>query len=129
MTRTDSPSAVDLRFHQDLFAAVDSREAEKVAPFVTDDVAFRFGSAEPTYGRADLVAASREFSASIAGIHHTIIRAWGPEPGVAVVELQVTYRRHDGSEITLPCCNIFRMRDGLVGDYRIYMDVAPVFSS
>jgi len=129
MTRTNSPSSLDTLFLQNLFAAVDSRDADKVAPFVTDDVAFRFGSAEPTRGKASLIEASREFSASIAGISHTIIRSWGPEPGVAVVELQVTYRRHDGSEVTLPCCNIFRMRDGLVDDYRVYMDVTPVFSS
>jgi limonene-1,2-epoxide hydrolase len=128
MTRTDSPGSLDVPFIQGLFAAVDSRDADQVAPFVTDEVAFRFGSAEPTYGKANLIAASREFSASIAGIRHKIVRLWGPEADVAVAELQVTYRRQDGSEITLPCCNIFRMRDRLIDDYRIYMDVSPVFS-
>ena len=51
-----------------------------------------------------------------------------PEPGTVVAELRVTYRRHNGAELTLPCCNIFRLRESLVDDYRIYMDVNPVFA-
>jgi hypothetical protein len=29
--------------------------------------------------------------------------------------------------IALPCCKVFRLRDGLVADYRVYMDIAPVY--
>jgi len=28
----------------------------------------------------------------------------------------------------LPCCNVFRMRDGLISEYRSYMDAAPVYA-
>ena len=38
----------------------------------------------------------------------------------------VHYRRLDGRELNLLCCNVFRVSDGLVRDYRIYMDVNPV---
>ena len=114
-------------FIRDLFAAVDTRVAENVADFVTDDVAFRFGSADPIAGKDNLIAASRAFSASIAGIHHEVVELWEPVPDTMVVELRVTYRRLDGAGLVLPCCNIFRLRDGLIDDYRIYMDVNPVF--
>ena len=40
--------------------------------------------------------------------------------------MDVYYRRLDGRELTLPCCNLFRVRDGLVDTYVIYMDVNPV---
>ena len=40
--------------------------------------------------------------------------------------LDVHYRRLDGRELNLPCCNVFRVSDGLVRDYRIYLDVNPV---
>ena len=128
MTSTKVSTSSHAQFLLDLFAVVDTREAEKVADFVTDDVAFRFGSADPIAGKAALIATSREFSASIAGIHHEVAQIWEPEPNTAVVELRVTYRRLDGAELTLPCCNIFRLRDGLIDDYRIYMDVNPVFA-
>ena len=40
--------------------------------------------------------------------------------------MTVTYMRHDGSTISLPCCNVFRMRAGLVSHYSVYMDITPV---
>jgi hypothetical protein len=42
--------------------------------------------------------------------------------------MDVYYRRLDGRELTSPCCNIFRVDNGLVDDYRIYMDVNPVLA-
>ena len=38
------------------------------------------------------------------------------------------YLRVDGVELNLPCCSVFRVSDGLVRDYRIYMDVNPVIA-
>jgi ketosteroid isomerase-like protein len=34
----------------------------------------------------------------------------------------------DGGEVTLPCCNVLRLRDGLVAEYRSYIDATPVYS-
>ena len=45
-----------------------------------------------------------------------------------VAELEVHYTRLDGGEVTLPVCNVFRLRDGSVVDYRSYMDIAPVYA-
>jgi len=28
----------------------------------------------------------------------------------------------------LPCCNVFRLRDGVVDSYLIYMDINPVIA-
>jgi ketosteroid isomerase-like protein len=125
---TQHPTRESERLVRNLFAAVDARDPARVGDLATDGVTFRFGSADPIAGKEALVAASREFSAAIAGIHHEITQLWEPEPGTVVTELQVTYRRHDGSELTLPCCNIFRLRDGLIDDYRIYMDITPVMA-
>lgn len=38
----------------------------------------------------------------------------------------VRYRRLAGRELNLPCCNVFRVTDGLLRDYRTYVDVNPV---
>jgi ketosteroid isomerase-like protein len=111
-----------------LFAAVDTLDADRVAPFIADDVCFRFGNAEPINGKAGFLAASRDFVTSIAGLRHEITDLWEPAPDTAIAELQVQYRRHDEAQLTLPCCNIFRLRDGLVCDYRIYMDINPVYA-
>jgi ketosteroid isomerase-like protein len=129
MTNAHTLSGEVDRLIRRLFASVDAGDVERVVGCVTDGVKFRFGSAEPISGKTALRAASREFASSIAGVRHEIIDAWQPESGTVVVELRVTYQRHDGVELTLPCCNIFRLSGtGLVDDYRIYMDVNPVFA-
>ena len=47
---------------------------------------------------------------------------------ILVAEFAVQYTRLDGGEVTLPCYNVFRLRDGLVAEYRTYIDAAPVYS-
>ena len=42
--------------------------------------------------------------------------------------MTVHYERLDGQRLSLPCANIFRLRDGLIADYRIFMDINPVFA-
>jgi limonene-1,2-epoxide hydrolase len=68
---------------------------------------------------------------TVASLSHELLAVWRveqPEPAV-LCEMAVTYRRHDGSRLTLPCLNVFRLRDGRIADYRIYMDVNPVFAA
>ena len=62
---------------------------------------------------------TQEATGSIRPLHHA--------PSISV-ELEVRYTRLDGKELTLPCRNVFRIRDGLVSDYRSYMDINPVYA-
>jgi ketosteroid isomerase-like protein len=126
MTSTDSSRTIQLV--RQVIEAVDALDADRLAPFIADDVHFRFGSAPALTGKADCVAAGRDFAASIAAVRHEITHVWEPEPGTAIAVLEVHYRRHDGGQLTLPCCNIFRFRDELVAEYHIYMDINPVYA-
>jgi ketosteroid isomerase-like protein len=120
----------DERTVRELFAAVDAGDSEATLRFMTEDVAFRFGSAEPSIGTAAMAANSAAMAGVVAEMSHALLAMWTtgePDPAV-ICEMNVTYRRHDGSEITLPCVNVFRLRDGRIADYRIYMDVNPVFT-
>lgn len=44
-----------------------------------------------------------------------------------IAELDVHYARLDGGEVILPCCNVFRLHEGLVAEYRSYIDATPVY--
>jgi ketosteroid isomerase-like protein len=114
---------------RELFAAVDAGAIDTALRLMTDDVAFRFGSAHPTVGRPDFAANAAAMATLIASLSHELLAVWttaAPDPAV-ICEMAVTYRRHDGSQLTLPCANVFRLREGRIADYRIYMDVNPVF--
>jgi ketosteroid isomerase-like protein len=111
------------------FAANDARDIDALSDLVTDDVRLTFGNAGTVTGRDAFRKASADFNASVDKFSHEITALLEvPDAGVVVAELSVTYRRLDGRELTLPCCNVFRVRDGRIADYRIYMDINPVFA-
>lgn len=111
-----------------LIRAVDDADHNAIAALTADDVHFRFGNAAPTDTQSELLAAAQSFRDAIADLRHTILDLWEVGDGMVVALMDVYYRRLDGRELTLPCCNVFRVHNGLVDDYRIYMDVNPVLA-
>lgn len=94
---------------------------------MTDDVHLRLGNADLIHGKGSSVDAVNGFLASIAGVRHEILRVF-TDTDAAIVEFDVHYTRHDGRVVTLPCCNVFRLRDGLIAEYRSYIDATPVYA-
>jgi limonene-1,2-epoxide hydrolase len=111
-----------------LIRAVDAADHNTIAALTANDVHFRFGNATPTETQSELLAAAQSFRDAIADLHHTILDLWEVGAGTVVALMDVHYRRLDGRELTLPCCNVFGVHNGLVDDYRIYMDVNPVLA-
>ena len=109
------------------FAALDALDVPALAALVTDDVHTRLGNSEPVDGKAGFVKTAEGFAASIAAVRHEIHSLWAIGDAV-IAEMDVHYKRHDGKELTLPCCNTFRVRDNLIADYRVYMDINPVYA-
>jgi hypothetical protein len=72
---------------------------------------------------------ARSFRDAIADLHHTFLHLWEVDDGTVIATIDVYYKRLDGRELTLPCCNIFRVNNGRVDRYLIYMDVNPVLAS
>jgi ketosteroid isomerase-like protein len=111
----------------EMFADIDTMDADKFVSHLTPDGHFQFGNAEPTVGRAATRDGVAGFFSTINGLHHTITGFW-QEGDVVIVELSIDYTRKDDKVVTLPCANIFRMHGLLVRDYRIFMDVSPIFA-
>jgi ketosteroid isomerase-like protein len=110
-----------------IFAAFDAKDYTGLASWVTDDVRLQIGNAPVVDGKANFVEALQAFFGSVASVRHTITNVWSDADAV-IAELSVQYTRLDGAELTLPCCNVFRVRDGAVADYRVYMDITPVYA-
>lgn len=111
-----------------LFKTIDAMDADAFASFIAEDGTFRFGNADPVKGRETVRDAVAGFFASIAGIHHHDLETWGVRDGLAVSEGRVHYTRHDGRTVTVPFVNVYRLDGDLVADYRIYVDIAPLYA-
>ncbi|MGW7353608.1 nuclear transport factor 2 family protein [Streptomyces sp. NPDC054784] len=111
----------------DIFADIDSFDPEKFVAHLTDDVQFRFANNPPAVGREEVREAVAGFFGTIAGLDHHVREAWRVDDTV-IVQADVTYTRLDGKEVNLPNADILTFRGDQVCDWRIYIDLAPVYA-
>ena len=114
----------------DVFATMDAGDLDGLVAHMTDDVTTQFGNQAEVFGTTAFRALFTEFGQIISGLRHEVLDLWHAveDFDAWVVRLSVTYRLLDGKSVTLPCCNVFRMRGDLIRDYRVYMDIGPVLS-
>ena len=110
-----------------LFAAIDRQDAAAFVGYLTDDAVFRFGSAPAVRGRDAIRATVDGFFDTIAGCSHAVNNTISGG-STLVCEGEVTYTRHNGTEITLPFTDIFEYDGDQIAQYKIYMDVNPLYA-
>jgi uncharacterized protein (TIGR02246 family) len=113
---------------KEIFACVDRRDAKGFAGFFASNGRFVFGNADPIVGREAIADAVDAFFAGLRGLRHQTLNRWDGPAGT-VVEAAVEYVRPDGRTVAVPAVSIFACDDtGLVADYRIFVDLAPLFA-
>lgn len=111
-----------------LFSAIDERDVDQFVQFLTPDATFRFGSAPPVQGRQAIADAVAGFFATIAGCSHRLDRTVA-DGGAVICEGEVSYQRQDGSSVTLPFVDVFEMDGELIDQYKIYLDIGPLYAA
>ena len=112
----------------DVFATMDAGDLDGMVKHMTDDVTTQFGNHAEICGKAAFRALFNQVGRGISGLRHDVLDLWHAVEDFDswVVRLNVAYRLQDGRIVTLPCCNVFRMRGHLISEYRVYMDIGPV---
>ncbi|MGF6754049.1 nuclear transport factor 2 family protein [Paraburkholderia sp. GAS334] len=123
---TEAPTAA-FEYVSEVYEAIDSKDEQQLARYLTENCTFVYANSDPVTGRANVAEASKAFMALIAGIKHHLLDVWSFDD-VVISRLDVTYTRKDGSTLTVPGVTIWRLRDRQIDDYRIYIDVAPLFA-
>jgi ketosteroid isomerase-like protein len=126
-THEAAASTRPLHTAQSIFAAFDAQDVAGLAAMMADDVRLQLGNSPVVAGKPEFVKAVEAFLGSVASFSHSIVNVWS-DGDALIAELEVGYTRLDGKRLTLPCCNVFRIRNGLVSDYRSYMDITPVYA-
>ena len=111
-----------------LFAALDRGDVDRSLEYLAPDASLRFGNSEPIHGRQAIKESLHEFYKVFKWVRHDHVETWRADDGAAV-EADVTYERIDGREVHVPAVTICRFDEhGLVNDYRIFVDLAPLFA-
>jgi ketosteroid isomerase-like protein len=112
---------------QQIFADIDSFDADRFVAHLTDDAVFTFANAEPAVGRDSITGAVTGFFGSIDGLTHHIREVY--EFGdTVIVKIDVEYVRKDGKRVTVPNADVLEFEGDLVRDWQIYIDVTPVYA-
>lgn len=112
---------------EDYFADVDAMRLDAFVDRHTDDAVVSFANNPPARGKDEIRAAIGGFWELIDGLSHEIKHRY-EDGDTVILESLVTYRRKDGSDVTVPSAS-FLHRDGeLVDRLTFYIDLAPVFA-
>jgi quercetin dioxygenase-like cupin family protein len=116
----------------EFFRTIDSMDAARLAEAFTEDGTFRFGNSDPAVGRQQVAQSLSGFFSMLGGLSHELTGMWSGrwESGeVKSVEAEVTYTRKGGTRTPpLPVTSTIRMQGDRIKDYRVFMDVSPLFT-
>ena len=110
---------------------VDGGDLARLGALLTKDIRLVSGNQPTIEGREAVLDAFRDVSGK-ATTRHEVSGVWtgrDREFDVVSIEAAVTYTLADGRVVPLPVTSTLRRRDGLVADYRIFMDAAPAFGT
>jgi hypothetical protein len=115
-----------------LFSSIDAMDVAAVVGLFADDGVVRFGNLERVVGGSGVRRAIETLFSGIRALSHSVTGVWlgaWEEGDVVSVETEVTYTRLDGVQLApLPATTTLRMKQGLIQDYRVFMDPSPLFA-
>ncbi|HYF02861.1 MAG TPA: nuclear transport factor 2 family protein [Patescibacteria group bacterium] len=111
---------------KDIFAAIDAMDTDKFASFIAEDGQLTFGNNPTVHGRENIHAVIDGFFKAIAGISHDVQNVFDVD-GHVIMRGTSSYTRHDGSQLTTPFCNVFKMEGNKIKTYDIYIDLSQLF--
>ncbi|MDT7630551.1 MAG: hypothetical protein QOI50_2481 [Pseudonocardiales bacterium] len=125
----NQPGGIEMVSARSVFDVVDAMDLNAVAALFAEDATMVFANGEPMVGREAVVAGNTAFMATIKALRHRLLNEWRVG-ATTIAETEVTYSRVDGKEVTLPAVSIWSTReDGLIVDYRVFVDLAPVHAA
>jgi ketosteroid isomerase-like protein len=114
---------------KDMFESVDRMSVEGFLSYLTDDVVFRFGNSPEISGKEVVKTAIESFFTQISSMEHILQGVWS-EGDTTIMRFDTYYTKHDYTIVNVPCCVVVHFNvSRLIDDYRIHIDLSPLYSS
>lgn len=115
------------QFAHQVFAAVDTRDFQNLKPFLTEDCVFTFANMPPARGRDVFELAANQFAGMLASLRHEVCLTLRDGEHMAC-KVVVHYERTDGFRLSCPAATIWRLRDGKICAYDVFVDNSRLFA-
>lgn len=119
---------LDENWLERLFRAIDDKHTERFCSFLSDDCRFRFGNLDPVEGAGTIGKFVEAFFESITALRHEPAGIWQVPDGI-VCHGTVHYTRLDGSILSVPFCNVFRLEDERILEYLVFVDASALYAA
>jgi len=110
-----------------LSADLDNQQVDKVLEYLTDDCLFVAGNSEPIKGKEAIKTTLENFFTVVKSTSHQVTDIFETEDSL-VHRGSVTYIRLDDTQLTVPFCDVFKMKGNLINEYNIYIDWSELFN-
>jgi len=111
---------------RELFSAIDNKDLQRFTSFLSPDCAFKFGNLPAVVGVEEIKKFVAGFFDSIDSLSHEIEDSWSVPDGL-ICHGHVSYTRKDGSMLTVPFANIFKLGSSGVSEYQIFADTSQLY--
>ncbi|UCV17838.1 nuclear transport factor 2 family protein [Ferribacterium limneticum] len=118
---------MDSKNTERMFASIDGMRVEEILRYFADDIEFQLGNNESICGKDAVRQGLTKFFSSIKGMRHSFSGIWSQD-NVVICQSVAEYARMDEKVVALPCVSIFKYNGSLIIDYRVYIDISPVFA-
>jgi ketosteroid isomerase-like protein len=111
----------------DLIRDIDSMDAAAFASHLSENCVLRYANNDEVVGRDAIERAIAAFYETIKALCHDVVEEWTVDDAT-IIQFEVTYTRLDDRKVTLPAVTIYRRGGELIDDYRIFIDLTPVYA-
>lgn len=109
-----------------VYHSIDHTDAAKFASFITPNGIFRFANIPAVAGNKSIEEFVDGFFKSLKGISHSNLESWNVED-VIFVNGNVKYTRHNNTSLEVPFSCTWKMKDGLINEYLIFVDNSELY--
>lgn len=113
-------------FVNEVYQAIDRADATSFANYIAAEGLFRFANQPPVVGTEAIRNYVAGFFSSLKGIAHSGLESWQAE-GAIFVNGNVKYTRHNDTTLELPFSCTWKMSDGKIDQYLIFIDSSELY--
>lgn len=114
-----------ISFVEAMERAVSSGDVAEAGRYLAPDIAYTVGAAPVRHGIQAIINFAAEQGRFARWEGHSV-RNVSSDGDALIVEVESRFTRlTDGRRIAFPCADIYRFRDGLIYDWRVYADMSP----
>jgi len=108
------------------YQSIDNADAARFASFITPDGIFRFANIPAVKGNKAIEEFVAGFFQSLKGIKHSNLESWRAEDTI-FINGNVKYTRHNNTSLEVPFSCTWKMKDGLIDEYLIFIDNSELY--